>query len=110
MFYVKIPVKSMGEGVAIAEDVLHGSMMWESMPDGAMQAYPYDEATPARVWEAGKDAVSELINVLDSVLLMAPVWMPAKDKVSCEFGHEFEALSAMKRRIEVALEDHRESV
>jgi len=47
MFYVKIPVKTEKEGIRVAEDHL-GSMYWRTMPDGSVEAYPY-ESNPISV-------------------------------------------------------------
>lgn len=59
------------------------------------------------VWLA--DRVKRLEGALKSVLDLSPLWMPPKDKVSCEFGDEYKALSGIKARLEylLALKDGR---
>ena len=50
------------------------------------------------------EKVSELEHLIKRVYELHPLWMPPKDKVSCEFGNEYEALCSMKKQIEIALE------
>ena len=46
MKYIKIPVKSFGEGIAIAENIF-GSMEWTDMNNGSCEAHPpADENRP----------------------------------------------------------------
>jgi|GEM_PF-4967198 len=48
MDYIKIPIKSVQDGVELAEEHL-GTMCWRRMDDGSLEAYPYDDDNPVYI-------------------------------------------------------------